>query len=123
MHITLTGIGVYKNGFGFQTFMIKNRPSVFAAMLSVSLFPLLAVVLLFTTRVQLASARGSSRDTTLATFNAALGEGFLAGVDSRVSVLIDQVRTENKLHLHLSFAHEAKRMRVLSLWSSRGTEQ
>ena len=65
------------------------------AMLFVSIFPLLAVVLLFNTRVQLASARGSSRDTTLATFNAALAEGFLAGVDSRVSVLIDQVQKTN----------------------------
>ena len=59
-------------------------------MLSVSLLTLLAV-LLFATRVQVTSAKGRSRDTTLAVFNAGLAEGFLAGVDARVTALIDQV--------------------------------
>ena len=37
------------------------------------------------------SARGSSRDTTLATFNAGLISSTIGNVDARVSVLIDQV--------------------------------
>ena len=53
--------------------------------------PLLAVLLL-TTRVQLASARESSRDTTLATFNVGLVEGLVQSIDAKVAVLIDQVR-------------------------------
>ena len=62
------------------------------AMLSGSLLPLLAVVLL-TTRVQLASARGNSRDTTLATFNVGLVENYIGPGDARVTVMIDQVYT------------------------------
>ena len=53
--------------------------------------PLLAVLLL-TTRVQLASARESSRDTTLATFNVGLVEGLVQSIDAKVAVLIDQVQ-------------------------------
>ena len=66
------------------------------AMLSGLLLPLLAVVLL-TTRVQLASARGNSRDTTLATFNVGLVENYIGPGDARVTVMIDQVRTYKKL--------------------------
>ena len=48
-------------------------------------------LLLSATRVQLASARGSSRDTTLATYNAGLVVGTIGNIDARVTVLIDQV--------------------------------
>ena len=65
--------------------------------LSRSLLPLLAV-LLSTTRMQLASARGNSRDTTLATFNVGLVESYIGPGDARVTVMIDQVRKYKRLN-------------------------
>ena len=61
------------------------------ALLSVSF--LSTFLLLFATRVQLASALESSRDTTLATYNAGLLVGTIGNIDARVTVLIDQVYT------------------------------
>ena len=57
-----------------------------------SLSALLTVLL--AARVQ--SAGGSSRATTLATFNTGFFRGTIGNVDARVEVLIDQVR--NSLH-------------------------
>ena len=56
--------------------------------------PLLAVlaISIFATHVQLTSARESSRDTTLATFNVGLLEGMVGdSIDARAAVLVDQV--------------------------------
>jgi endonuclease/exonuclease/phosphatase family metal-dependent hydrolase len=56
--------------------------------------PLLAVlaIWIFATRVQLTSARESSRDTTLATFNVGLLEGMVGdSIDARAAVLVDQM--------------------------------
>ena len=51
----------------------------------------LLVVLLAAVHVELCTALSVSRDTTLATFNTGLLTGTIGNIDSRTSVLIDQV--------------------------------